>query len=195
MSNRYIALDSSPVKAIEARGKGLPVFYGEANKVFVTISYSQLKFYRMSSISKTYLALVTLTHVPLGDINRPEVLKNFDVGEAKACVFTIDDMAATNKVKRSLCFHFLPDVLLILIICPLASDSCLRPFFFQAVINVRKMYPKLPLLVRAKNTEHKKRLEKMFGKPYERTKLLVFIGFLYSNSIPLSLSSLQTIYM
>ena len=25
---RYIALDSSPTKAIEARGKGLPVFYG-----------------------------------------------------------------------------------------------------------------------------------------------------------------------
>ena len=33
-----------------------------------------------------------------GDINRPEVLKNFDVGDAKACVFTIDDMTATNKV-------------------------------------------------------------------------------------------------
>lgn len=39
-------------------------------------------------------------HPPSGDINRPEVLKNFDVGEAKACVFTIDDMAATNKVRR-----------------------------------------------------------------------------------------------
>ena len=29
MPVRYIALDSSPIKAIEARGKGLPVFYGE----------------------------------------------------------------------------------------------------------------------------------------------------------------------
>jgi S-adenosylhomocysteine hydrolase len=28
MPVRYIALDSSPIKAIEARGKGLPVFYG-----------------------------------------------------------------------------------------------------------------------------------------------------------------------
>ena len=26
------------------------------------------------------------------------------------------------------------------------------------------MYPNLPLLVRAKNTEHQKRLENMFGK-------------------------------
>ena len=57
------------------------------------------------------------------------------------------------------------------------------------------MYPKLPLLVRAKNTEHKKRLEKMFGKPYERTQVHLFIGFSHSNNIPLSLSSLQMIYM
>jgi CPA2 family monovalent cation:H+ antiporter-2 len=94
MPVRYIALDSSPVKAIEARAKGLPVFYG--------------------------------------DINRPEVLKNFDAGAARACVFTIDDMTATNK----------------------------------AVINVRKAYPNLPLLVRAKNNQHKKRLENMFDDIY-----------------------------
>jgi len=67
-----------------------------------------------------------------GDINRPEVLKNFNVGEARACVFTIDDMTATNK----------------------------------AVISVRKMYPKLPLLVRAKNNQHQKRLENMFDDIY-----------------------------
>ena len=35
----------------------------------------------------------------LGDINRPEVLRNFDVGAARACVFAIDDMAAINKVQ------------------------------------------------------------------------------------------------
>lgn len=56
---RYIALDNSPEKAIDARSKGLPVFFG--------------------------------------DINRPEVLKSFNAGSAKACVITIDDMTATNK--------------------------------------------------------------------------------------------------
>lgn len=45
------------------------------------------------------------------------------------------------------------------------------------------MYPKLPLLVRAKNTEHKKRLEKMFGKPHVRTLLLVFIDFSLFSSL------------
>jgi hypothetical protein len=54
------------------------------------------------------------------------------VGEARACVFAIDDMSAINK----------------------------------AVINVRKMYPDLPLLVKAKNTMHKERLEKMFDNIY-----------------------------
>ena len=44
ISFRYIALDSSPVKAIEARGKGLPVFYGEANKDRITICFSKWKF-------------------------------------------------------------------------------------------------------------------------------------------------------
>jgi hypothetical protein len=32
------------------------------------------------------------------------------------------------------------------------------------VINVRKMYPNLPLLVKAKNGDHKRRLETMFGE-------------------------------
>jgi CPA2 family monovalent cation:H+ antiporter-2 len=91
---RYIALDSSPTKAIKAREKGLPVFYG--------------------------------------DINRPEVLRNFDVGAARAVVFAIDDMSAINK----------------------------------AVINVRKLFPDLPLLVKAKNMQHQKRLEKMFDNIY-----------------------------
>ena len=57
---KYFAIDNSPAKAIKARNKGLPVFYG--------------------------------------DVNRPEVLKSFDVGKALACVVTIDDMTATNKV-------------------------------------------------------------------------------------------------
>ena len=59
---------------MEARGKGLPVFFG--------------------------------------DINRPEVLRNFNVGAAKACVFATDDATATN----------------------------------MAVLTVRQMYPKLPLV-------------------------------------------------
>ena len=68
-----------------------------------------------------------------GDINRPEVLKSFDVGSAKACVITVDDMSATNK----------------------------------AVINIRKYYPDLPIIVRAKDALHQKRLENMFGESGE----------------------------
>jgi monovalent cation:H+ antiporter-2, CPA2 family len=87
---RYAAIDSSAEKAIEARNKGLPVFFG--------------------------------------DINRPEVLKSFDVGSAMACVITIDDMTATNK----------------------------------AVISIKKSFPDLPLIVRAKDSQHRRRLETMF---------------------------------
>ena len=87
---RYIALDNSPQKAIDARSKGLPVFFG--------------------------------------DINRPEVLKSFNAGTAKACVLTIDDMTATNK----------------------------------AVIQIKKEYPNLPLVVRAKDAMHQERLTSMF---------------------------------
>lgn len=87
---KYVAVDSHPQVCIEARGKGLPVFYG--------------------------------------DINRPEVLRSFNVGASRACVFATDDATATNK----------------------------------AVITVRQMYPNLPLVVRAKNMQHKQRLEEMF---------------------------------
>lgn len=91
MPVRYIALDSSPIKAIEARGKGLPVFYGERLYVNTHAAADDLTNC-MSSL-----------HCPSfqGDINRPEVLHNFNVGDAKACVFTIDDMTATNKVSDS----------------------------------------------------------------------------------------------
>jgi hypothetical protein len=43
----------------------------------------------------------------LGDINRPEVLRNFNVGAARACVFAIDDMTAINKVITTLHVHAL----------------------------------------------------------------------------------------
>lgn len=80
---RYVALDKSPQRAIEARNKGLPVFYG--------------------------------------DITRPEVLASFGAGNARACVVTIDDMSSTNR----------------------------------AVISLRKNFPNLPLIVRAKDAAHK----------------------------------------
>ena len=95
MPVRYIALDSSPIKAIEARGKGLPVFYGERDLFPFTSESTVL------TLQPHHCPTLTLTHtqtISTGDINRPEVLHNFNVGEAKACVFTIDDMAATNKV-------------------------------------------------------------------------------------------------
>jgi hypothetical protein len=47
------------------------------------------------------ISLLRVDSYFLGDINRPEVLHNFNVGDAKACVFTIDDMTATNKVSDS----------------------------------------------------------------------------------------------
>jgi len=106
---KYIAVDSSPQVTIEARQKGLPVFYG--------------------------------------DINRPEVLRNFNVGASRACVFATDDQTATNK----------------------------------AVITVRQMYPKLPLVVRAKNVQHKRRLEEMF------TDLSVMTPTLPEDSVLLTL--------
>ena len=87
---RYVALDKSPRIAIEARNKGLPVFYG--------------------------------------DITRPEVPASFGAGSARSCIVTIDDMSSTNR----------------------------------AVISLRKNFPNLPLVVRAKDNAHKERLEKMF---------------------------------
>ena len=97
---RYVAIDVSPQRAIEARNKGLPVFYG--------------------------------------DVNRPEVLKSFDIGSAKACVVTVDDMTATNK----------------------------------AIVNIRKSYPDVPIIVRAKDSQHQKRLENMFDGVYAMSPVL-----------------------
>jgi hypothetical protein len=97
---QYVALDNSPQRAIEARTKGLPVFFG--------------------------------------DVNRPEVLKQFDVGDAKACIMTINDMTATNK----------------------------------AVASLRKLYPSLPLIVRARNVQHQRRLESMYDELFARAPVL-----------------------
>ena len=47
-----------------------------------------------------FLSIFPLLLCVPGDINRPEVLRNFDVGAARACVFAIDDMTAINKVWR-----------------------------------------------------------------------------------------------
>eukprot|EP00981_Chlorochromonas_danica_P007235 scaffold1618_cov158-Ochromonas_danica.AAC.19 len=106
---KYIVLENSPQKAIEARNKGLPVFFG--------------------------------------DIHRPEVLKHFHLGDAKACVLTLEDMSATNK----------------------------------AVIRLRKLYPDLPMIVRARNAQHQKRLENMFDN------ILPIIPALPEDSVLLSL--------
>lgn len=64
-----------------------------------------------------------------GDVNRPEMLKHFNVGNAKVCIITFDEISMINK----------------------------------AVVRLRKSYPNLPILVRAKNEQHRQRLENMFG--------------------------------
>ncbi len=88
---KYVAVDNSPKKSIEARNQNLPVYFG--------------------------------------DITRPEVLRFFQASKAKKCILTIDDMQATNK----------------------------------AIISIKKLYPSLPLVVRAKDTDHKLRLEEAFS--------------------------------
>ena len=87
---KYVAVDNLPKKSIEARNKGLPVYFG--------------------------------------DISRPEVLRFFKASKAKKCILTIDDMQATNK----------------------------------AIISINKLYPSLPLVVRAQDIAHKQRLEEAF---------------------------------
>ena len=87
---RYVAIDNSPAVAIEARSKGKPVFFGDAN--------------------------------------RPEVLSAFNVGKSRAAILTIDDLKSTNK----------------------------------AIISLRKNFPELPVVVRAKNKQHQDRLETLF---------------------------------
>lgn len=84
---KYVGLEVSPTKAIEARNKGLPVFFG--------------------------------------DIARPEVAEAFNVGKAKAVIVTISDKA-----------------------------ECTR-----AVISLRRMYPDKPIIARAKDADHAKRLQ------------------------------------
>lgn len=96
----YVAIDSMPQKAMDARAKGLPVFFG--------------------------------------DVNRPEVLNSFHLENAKACVITIDDLTAINK----------------------------------AVISVRKMFPELPIVARAANAQHQKRLEGTFDNVYAMCPML-----------------------
>ena len=98
---RYAAIDSSAEKAIKARNKGLPVFYG--------------------------------------DINRPEVMKSFDVGNAMAVVITIDDMTATNKAVISVRKSF-PDVPLIV----RAQDSQHKQRLLNMFDDVYAMAPALP---------------------------------------------------
>lgn len=95
---KYVAIDKSPQKALDARNKGLPVYFG--------------------------------------DITRPDVLKGFDIGNAEACVIAVaEDMSTINR----------------------------------AVMTIRKTFPELPILVRAKDLQHQKRLENMFGKTNKYT--------------------------
>jgi len=73
-----------------------------------------------------------------GDVTRPEVLKSFDAGKAKACVISIDDVTATNK----------------------------------AVVSLRKNYPALPILVRAKNSAHQEKLQSLFDDVFALCPIL-----------------------
>ena len=98
---RYAAIDNSAEKAIKARNKGLPVFFG--------------------------------------DINRPEVMKSFDVGNAMAVVITIDDMTATNKAVISIRKSF-PDVPLIV----RAQDSQHKQRLVNMFDDIEAMAPALP---------------------------------------------------
>ena len=116
---RYVAIDNSPQKAIDARNKGLPVFFG--------------------------------------DITRPEVLKSFDAGSAQACVIAINDIKITNR----------------------------------AVMTIRKTFPDLTMLVRAKNTQHQNRLESMFGKHFNTN--LYHIRSLKLNNNQLNLTYLHCV--
>jgi len=84
---RYIVFEVNPQKAIEARNRDLPVFFG--------------------------------------DVSRPEVLKNFDIGAAKMVITTISDIHTANTV----------------------------------VVALKRMYPKVPILARAVDENHQKRLE------------------------------------
>ncbi|GMH86975.1 hypothetical protein TrVE_jg3492 [Triparma verrucosa] len=84
---RFIGIESDPKKAIQARNKGLPVFYG--------------------------------------DVTRTEVCEAFNIGNAKAVILTINDVRETNR----------------------------------AVITLRRQYPDMQIFARAKDEDHKKRLQ------------------------------------
>lgn len=87
---RYVAVESSASRAIEAKAKGLPVYFGDAT--------------------------------------RPDILKHFHLNHARAAVITFDDVSLVNK----------------------------------AVLRLRKMYPTLPIIARAKDQQHMDRLQSMF---------------------------------
>ncbi|CAM9821813.1 unnamed protein product [Chrysoparadoxa australica] len=67
----YVAFENNPDKAIEARNRGLPCFFG--------------------------------------DVTRPEVLKNFNVGNAKAVICTLSDIKGANKAVISIRREY-PDI-------------------------------------------------------------------------------------
>jgi TrkA-N domain len=76
--------------------------------------------------------------VYFGDANRPEVLKSFNADSTRACVVTIDDQSAINKVVESM----------------------------------TKLFPKVPVIARAVNTQHQKRLVGSFANVYALCPML-----------------------
>ncbi|CAM9981152.1 unnamed protein product, partial [Phaeothamnion confervicola] len=96
----YVAFEINPQKAMEARNRGLPVFYG--------------------------------------DVTRPEVLKSFNVGNARAVICTLSDIKGTNKAVVSLRREF-PDLPLFV----RAKDSKHQKRL-QSTMDVVAMVPVLP---------------------------------------------------
>lgn len=97
---RYIVFEVNPIKAIEARNRGLPVFYG--------------------------------------DVSRPEVLQNFNVGNARLVITTINDRHTSNRAIVTL-RRMYPD----LKILARAADSDHQKRL-QSTLNVMAMVPVLP---------------------------------------------------
>jgi Kef-type K+ transport system membrane component KefB/voltage-gated potassium channel Kch len=88
---RYVVFEVNPSKVIEARNRGLPVFFG--------------------------------------DVSRPEVLQNFNVGNAKMVITALSDRHASNV----------------------------------AILTLKRLYPGLPILARAVDVDHQKRLQSTLG--------------------------------
>ena len=90
----------------------------------------------------------------IGDTSRPEVLKNFDAANARACVMCFGDMTTTNKVcvthstRRITHTNF-----------PYISLS----HTLQAIVAMRKLSADVPIIVSARDSAHQVRLESMFG--------------------------------